>query len=171
MSDGVIREDGNLGVAVAAWLVMLHQRGCQVSDKALSEAIAAVVDDATGEALVRALRSRLGAGAPPEVAAFAEGLFGDRVIANFGEGSREERVARARRFGFSTNAPWLARVYARQGDVARPVWRVVQSLTDEVLALDPDPFDGLDEELRVPLADFLVCWELDGCTAVVVRPC
>ena len=171
MSDGVIREDGNLGVAVAAWLVMLDQRGCHVSDVGLSKSVAAVVDDATGQNLVAIVRQHLGSGSPDEVEAFAAREFGDRLVTGFGTGGREERVARARRFGFSTHTPWLARIYARQGGEARPVWRVVQSLTDEVLALDPDPFDGVDEELRIPLADFLVCWELDGCTAVVVRPC
>ena len=36
----------------------------------------------------------------------------------------------------------------------------------EVAAADPNPWNDVDETRRIPVGDFQVLWELDGCTAV-----
>jgi hypothetical protein len=41
-------------------------------------------------------------------------------------------------------------------------WVLVERVTDEVLCMDPYPWDDLDEEYVQPTLDFLVKWELAG---------
>ena len=61
----------------------------------------------------------------------------------------------------------MARIWERseKGEVA-PVWIIVERVTDEVTAMDPNPWDDIDEERHIPVNDFQVQWELDGCSSV-----
>lgn len=159
----------------ATWVYQLHAAGIPPADESVQQALAAV-DAATdrdagedaGRALVEAVDAVLGGGDhPAAVAAAAVSLFGDRAGSDLGEGSRAERTRRIRRLQFGANLPWLARVIERdaEGKVG-PVWHVVREVTDLVEVMDPNPWNEVDERRRLPLADFHVQWELDGCTSV-----
>lgn len=168
MSERPLRQDGNLTVAFAAWMVLMNARGSAPTSDELASVVAAVRDQASADALLHLLGDRIEGTRPEDVQALATALYGDRVRVDLGEGDRGERTRRIRRFQFEHSAPWLARIYERHQDVVQPTWIVVESVTDEVLALDPDPFDGLDEERRIPIADFMVLWELDGCSSIAL---
>ena len=71
---------------------------------------------------------------------------------------------------FGRRLPWLARVYQRSElGAVRAVWLVIESVTDEVIAMDPNPWNDIDEERRLPVDDFHVLWELDACSSVYVN--
>ena len=50
-----------------------------------------------------------------------------------------------------------------------PTWLVVERVTEEVLAMDPNPWNDIDEERHIAVGDFHVLWELDACAAVHVN--
>lgn len=163
-------------IAVATWALALHVAGREASDQGFREACAAVAattDPATGagaaDALVAAVRERLAGSDPGNVLAFARDTWSD-AVADLGEGSREERVQRIRRHQFERSWPWLARIWERDGagDV-RPVWVLVERFTDEVVAMDPNPWDEIEELRRYPVDSFQALWELSGCASVRVR--
>ena len=86
-----------------------------------------------------------------------------------GEGERATRISRIRKYQFTRRLPWLARIVERRQDGSvTPGWLVIQGCTDQVHALDPNPWDDIDEERNLPLADFQVLWELDACASVSV---
>jgi hypothetical protein len=49
-----------------------------------------------------------------------------------------------------------------------PSWLLVERVTDEVTAMDPNPWNDVDEERHIPVQDFQVLWELDACSSVYV---
>ncbi|MCO4743227.1 MAG: hypothetical protein KC912_00470 [Proteobacteria bacterium] len=172
MGERPLRADGNLGVVLSAWMFMLHGRGRHPASGAIANAITAVEGEETGRALVEAVLAELGpATEPADVYAFAQRQYGADAIGELGDGDREARVRRVRQFQFKHNTPWLARIYERHDEVVQPTWILIERVTDEVLALDPDPWDGIDEERVIPVADFMVLWELDGCPSVAARAC
>ena len=120
---------------------------------ALVERVAALVDDSGAEG----------------VASFARKLYGTQVSTDLGSGDRDARLHRIRKYQFATNRPWLARIYDRDADgQVGPTWLVVERVTDEVTAMDPNPWNDIDETRRIPVDDFQVLWELDACAAVSV---
>ena len=171
MSERPLREDGNLGVCLAAWMVTLAGRGVLPTDPALASKVSAVHDEATGKALAGELRDRLADIDVATVLDFVRKEYGDNVSGDLGAGTREESVRRVRRYQFTGNRPWLCRLYERYAGVVQPTWVLVGRLTDEVLMLDPDPYDGIEEERTMPLTDFMVLWDLDGRGSVAYGPC
>lgn len=166
MDERPLRMDGNLAVALAAWMVLLHRRGVLPDSEALAERVRAVSDADSGAALVEAVGELLDDASPEQVIAFCRAELGEAITGAFGEGEREERVRRIRRYQFAQNTPWIARIYERTQGVVRPFWVIVGRLTDQVLLMDPDPYDGIEEQRVVPVADFMVQWELDACTSI-----
>jgi hypothetical protein len=165
-----------LAYALATWVFLLKVDGVAPDDAELSAACDAVLaaeeqeaGDKAGLALVHAVQSKLQGTEPADVQAFAASLYGDRVETAFGAGDRPERLARIRKYQFDRNLPWLARIWERNEDVVGPMWLVVERVTDEVTAMDPNPWNDIDETRHLPVSDFQVLWELDACTAVAVR--
>ncbi len=165
-----------LAYALATWVFLLKVDGVEPDDAELAGACDAVLaadeevaGNAAGEALVKAILAKIEGVEPEHVQQFAGALYGDRIETTFGEGDRSERLSRIRKYQFDRNLPWLARIWERTDDTVGPMWLVVERVTDEVAAMDPNPWNDIDETRRLPVADFQVLWELDGCTSVAVR--
>lgn len=165
-----------LNYALATWVFLLHVDGVKSADEDIAagcDAVQTAEDETTGnaagETLVKAIASALEGDGPDHVADFARRLYGERVQTGLGAGDRTERLSRIRKHQFSHNLPWLARIWERdeQGQVG-PTWLVVERVTDEVAAMDPNPWNDIDETRRIPVSDFQVLWELDACAAVAV---
>ncbi len=179
MVDGArFESQGNLTLAFATWVCRLHAAGIAASDAEIAAAVDAVAaapdreqGDAAGARLVEWLERALSEDPSPDgVLALARRLYGEAVAGDLGDGSREVRTARIRRYQFGRTLPWLARIIERHASgVVAPSWLLVERLTDQVRALDPNPWNDLDEERQLPVQDFLVLWELDGCPSVYVR--
>ncbi|MCB9744219.1 MAG: hypothetical protein H6741_03440 [Alphaproteobacteria bacterium] len=173
MSESTAAKSGNLPITLATWMYILFDRGHVPTDagvRAACEALAAGVGDADadfealGRALVASVEDKLGADASfAHVRRYAAEQYGEeQILTSFGE-SREERARGARRYGFSHNLPWIARIIDRfpNGEVGAH-WVMVEQVTDVVTCMDPYPWDDLDEEYEAPVTDFMVKWELAG---------
>jgi hypothetical protein len=153
---------------LATWTALLHGTG----DRALSPDVVKACDalvsanfgqptrDA-GDVLVQAVSAVIAQAGGVQEAAVA--LFGDRAGQTFHAPSRDERSQRIRAYDFKVALPWLARLWQRHdgGDV-RPGWEVVLSVDTHAHILDPNPYDDVDENRDLPVADFHVLWELSG---------
>lgn len=175
VSNGSVGSTKATAYALATWVFVLHVDGVLSSDAELARHCREVLEaseerdgNQAGEALVARVGSMLTGVEPTQVVAFARAAFGDRVITALGEGDREERVHRIRKHQFAHNLPWLARIWERGDGAPVPSWLVVERVTHEVCAMDPNPWNDIDETRRLPVTDFQVLWELDGCTAVAV---
>ncbi len=154
----------------ATWVFTLHVAGVRAADPEIAEICDAVLhatDDrsgaAAGERLVAKVRAALEGS---DVTTAAARLYGDRVRYDLGAGDRDARTTRIRRYQFAAQLPWLARIWERAGESVRPSWLLVERVTDEVTAADPNPWNNVDEVRRLPVQDFHVLWELDGCSNV-----
>lgn len=162
--------------ALATWVFLLRVDGVEPDDSELAGTCAEVmsatdeaVGNAAGEKLVDRVKSILGGIEPGHIEAFARTLYGDRIHTGLGEGGRSDRLTRIRKYQFDRNLPWLARIWERaEGGGVAPSWLVVERVTDEVTAVDPNPWNDIDETRHLPVSDFQVLWELDGCTAVAL---
>lgn len=172
MSDG---QHSSLCYTFATWAFELFVAGVDPADDSLSERLRTALTakdpesgEAAGHSLVDRVAEILGADEGPDgVLAAAQGLYGERAKGDLGRGERDERTTRIRKYQFGARLPWLARIWERQedGGVA-PGWVVVEEMTDQVLAMDPNPWNDIDEKRVYPVSDFHVLWELDGCTSV-----
>jgi hypothetical protein len=166
--------DTRIHTTLATWVYVLHADGMEASDtevRRACEAVAAAADEVAGEAagavLIQAVASHCSSDAPADVLAAASALYGDRASATLGQGDRDACVKAIRRYQFEHGLPWMARVWERRGDgTVTPGWVIVERVTDAVMAMDPDPWDGIDEERVFALGDFFALWELDGSPSV-----
>lgn len=175
MSQGT---DANCRVALATWMFIAHTRGQHASDAeihAACEGVAAAdgpeAGDAAGQALIDRVSALVdGSGTDPEaIAAMLAGLYGEAIRRDLGAGSRADRLHRIRTYQFQRGIPWLARIVERHPDGSvGPSWLLVERVTDQVRAMDPNPWDDIPEERALPTTDFLVLWELDGCTSFAI---
>ncbi|MEQ1565631.1 MAG: hypothetical protein ABMA64_08340 [Myxococcota bacterium] len=157
----------------ATWVFTLHVGGVRPADErvaAACDAVRAAADEGTGNAagaaLVEQVRALVPDAAPATFEAAARRLYGERLRTDLGAGDREHRTAAVRRYQFGAQLPWLARIWQRQDGAVAPVWWLVERVTDEVRAADPNPWNDVDEAPSLPVADFQVLWELDGCTSL-----
>lgn len=162
MSDA---KSGSLAFTLATWVYIGHVRGREVLDpqiRAACETVTSSTDtDAAGHALAALLEERTEDDFSA-VAALAASLFGPAVESEL-TGDRDARVREARRYQFRTQLPWLARIIDRAPDgTVRPHWVLIEQVSDVVRVMDPYPWDDVDEEMDVPLTDFMVKWELAG---------
>ena len=160
---------------VATWVFALHVAGVAAADPEVAshcqrvlEASDPDVGNAAGEGLVQRIRQLLPGEDPDAVAATASSLYGDRIGRDLGAGDRMVRTARIRKYQFSSQLPWLARIWERHGDRVEPSWLLVERVTDQVTAADPNPWNDIDEERTLPVSDFHVLWELDACASLYV---
>lgn len=168
--------DDNLPLAFATWVFLLHVAGIDPDEGELKEqcdevsgATEAAAGNAAGEALVARVRELIGGdGSPKHVLAVARRLYGDRIKDDLGAGDRDERTARIRKYQFGRSLPWLARIWERRDGAVHPSWLLVEQVTDQVIAMDPNPWNDVDEERHLPVQDFHVLWELDDCANVHV---
>jgi len=163
-------QDEHTPYTFATWVFTLHVAGVRATDAGIAETCDAVlhaaddrVGSAAGERLVTKVRSLLDGN---DVTAAASRLYGERVRHDLGAGDRDVRTTRIRRYQFASQLPWLARIWERAGESVRPNWLLVERVTDEVTAADPNPWNDVDEVRRLPVQDFHVLWELDGCSNV-----
>lgn len=178
MSDQPGSRDGNLRVALTTWVYALHAAGAALADPEVAQACAGVAGasdsaagDTAGKALIELVAARVDrAGSDPaSVRAVAKGIVGETALTTIGGKDREERLHRIRTYQFAHGVPWLARIVERHGDGSvGPSWLLIERVTDRVRVMDPNPWDDVDEERTLPLADFQVLWELDGCTNVAI---
>lgn len=162
--------DTNLEVTLATFLYLVRRGGVPVRDEKVEAACAAIDGGgadvaALGRQLVDAVRPRLGNGGVDEVIEGLRGLLGaDRVLTDLGtEPDRDARVAAIRRATFGRHLPWLAVIADRTADgKLGEHWVMVEDFGDEARVMDPNPWDDRPEERTLPLADFLVRWELAG---------
>lgn len=169
------KEERLLEVTLATWTYQLFTRGVAPADDALRAACEGVRDaadaeagDAAGIALVDRVAVLVEGEDASVVLAYAKAQYGDRAREGMGDGSRDDRAQRIRKYQFAQNLPWLARIWERRDGTVKPTWLLVERFTDEVTAADPNPWNDIDEERRIPVADFHVMWELDGTTSVYV---
>ncbi len=84
--------------------------------------------------------------------------------------TRAARTAHIRSYQFQSSLPLLTSVLNRFPDgVVKSHWVMVERVTQTVTCMDPYPWDDLDEEYTLPLAEFMVRWELAGCESIVFR--
>jgi hypothetical protein len=168
----------DIAVTFATWALSAQRYGARVTDPALAPFVAAFDQDldaaaaaAAGAALVEAVRALLPNDAPETLQAAAARVFG-AASAITGD-DREARVRAARSWAYREGTPWLARCWERSPDgTVGPRWHIVERVTDAVDVLDPNPWDDIAEEARLPIVDFQVRWELSGCASVAVaRAC
>lgn len=172
------RTDGNCRFALATWMYLAHVSGHIADDAEIAAACAAVSaaedaesGDAAGQALIDRVSAMVEGSDPATVGTLLGRLYGAAVSSDLGEGSREERLKQIRTYQFQKGLPWLARIierHATDGTVG-PEWLVIERVTDEVMAMDPNPWDDIPEERTLPTQDFLVLWELDACTSFALR--
>lgn len=176
MSSPPTRKHDVLPTTLATWVFQLSQRGVPIDDAVVSARCAAVAvatdpeaGDAAARELVLAVAERVEGPEPAQVVNWARQVFGARASTSFGEDpDREERAHRVRKYQFAKGLPWLARIWERVGSTVRPGWLIVDRMTDEVTAADPDPWNEIEEKRQIPLADFLPLWELADSASVHV---
>lgn len=157
----------------ATWVFELHVAGMRADDPQIRESCDAIraasertAGERASEALVARVRELASSEEPDVVRAAAGKLYGSRIKVDLGEGDRNERASRIRKYQFSHQLPWLARIWERSDGKVVPSWLLVERVTDEVRAADPNPWNDVDETRHIPIADFLVLWELDGNTSI-----
>ncbi len=157
----------------ATWVFSLHVAGVRATDAEIRthcDGILAATEEtigtAAGEALVARVRALQSGDSPDQIGALAADLYGDRARRDLGTGDRMTRTARIRKYQFSHQLPWLARIWERGADGVQPSWLLVERVTDEVTAADPNPWNDIDEVRQLPVSDFHVLWELDACSSV-----
>ncbi|MBT3221379.1 MAG: hypothetical protein HN348_20030 [Proteobacteria bacterium] len=174
MTNNISGQQDDLSYTFATWVFRLHIAGFDGDDPTLSETCAAIdsaVDETAGndagQSLVNRVAELLQGKEPSQVMATAAALYGERSAGLLGEGTRDERTHRIRKYQFEKGLPWLARIWERnsEGEVG-PVWLLVERMTDEVAAMDPNPWNDIDEDRNLPVGDFQVLWELDGCPSI-----
>ena len=163
-------KQGNLSTTLATWIYLLECAGHRSNDPAVIAACEglqnASTDDADtfGQRLVDAVRDGLGGDDThfDDVVLWVERLYGDRVTTAFGT-NRDERIQSVRSAQYRNQLPWVAAIIDRFPDgTVGPHWVMVEQVTDVVRCMDPYPWDDLDEEIEVPLIEFMVKWELAG---------
>ncbi len=174
-SSDSIAKSGNLAVTLATWLYILDDAGHRPDHVGLVAALDALREADDGEAaaaisqkLVEVVIGELGSEASFEqVRGWMAGLFADDAIATDFGGTRDNRTRHIRAYEFKSSLPWLAQVIDRfPGGHVGPHWVLVERVTDVVTCMDPYPWDDLDEEYSQPLVEFMVKWELAGCSSL-----
>ncbi len=172
---GAVADYDHVPYTFATWVFSLHVAGIRAGDAIVAEQCQQVLEateagagNAAGEQLVSRVRELLAGDDVEAVGQAAMALYGDRVQRDLGAGDRMVRTARIRKYQFSSQLPWLARIWERQGDTVEPSWLLVERVTDEVTVADPNPWNEIDEERRLPVSDFHVLWELDDCSNLYV---
>lgn len=160
--------DANLPYTVATFTFLQRRAGARVLDPATESACAAVAaleeGAAAAERLLEAVTALGGEATPDGIAGTLGKLFGGAVQVDFAQApDREGRLARVRRATFGDNRPWIAGIADRARDGQLGVhWVLVEGMGEVVRLLDPTPWDDQDDERSLPLADFVVLWELAG---------
>ena len=161
----------------ATWVFSLFVAGVEAQDeevaaqcRAVSAATDADTGNSAGEALVKRVAELVSGTAPEAVSQAASTLYGELVSTELGTGDRAARTHQVRRYQFERGLPWLAHIWERHLDgTVAPTWLLVERVTDQVSAMDPNPWNDIDEERVMPVADFQVLWELSDCTSVHIR--
>ena len=168
---------GNLGITVGTWLFILHSYGHTLADATLAaacEKIEAADPDSVDQAgmeLVALVQESLAVDADAAaISAWLGTVIGSAHIGSIEGSDRAARTAHIRSYQFQSSLPLLTSVLNRFPDgVVKSHWVMVERVTQTVTCMDPYPWDDLDEEYTLPLAEFMVRWELAGCESIVFR--
>ena len=71
-----------------------------------------------------------------------------------------------RRYEFSKRLPWIAQIAERTPNGLEEIWVMVEKVGETVQCMDPYPWDNIEEEFELEVPNFLLRWELCGCTAI-----
>ena len=159
------------GTTLATWIYLLRCQGVPIADAAVDAGCAAVDHggDTGAPALVAAVRSRLASSRFDDVATALRAVIGGVVGVDFGAGEdADARAGALRRATFGDNRPWLASIADRRQGALEEHLVVVSGFAETVTLMDPDPWDDVPEERSLPLAEFLVRWELAGARSLRV---
>lgn len=84
-------------------------------------------------------------------------------------GDHHAHVAALRRARFGNQLPMLAGIADRHNGGVAIRWAIVLDVGDVVEILDPNPWDDIAEDHKLPMSDFVVRWELAGSVLVTFR--
>ncbi len=157
------------GITLATWIYALHRLGGTIAAAPVASACRAVDADgaAAAPALLAAVRTVLTGDAYTDVVAAVNAVLGVGATAAVGAGAdAESRAGALRRASFGDNRPWIAALAERRDGVLGEHLALVAAFGDTVTLLDPNPWDDVAEERTLPLAEFLVRWELAGAQAL-----
>lgn len=167
----VHQKSGDLAFTLSTWFYLLGRAGHVPADGAVGEAVSGLLQLApdadaapAGAALVLAVKAAIGESEDPgTVERLLVRLFGPERFEEAPAGDREERLHTLRAYHFRSSSPWLARVVSRFDDGSVGFhWLLVEHMAEEVIVMDPYPWDDVEEQLSIPSLDFLVRWELGG---------
>lgn len=156
-------------VTFATALFLLHRAGLPVEDAELERLTKAIGCSCDGkeaghaaEALAKALTHEGG---------FKAGLgkaFSGLHI-QVVRGDHHAHAAALRRARFGNPLPMLAGIADRYNGGVAIRWALILDVGDHVDVLDPNPWDDVAEDHKLPLHDFIVRWELAGSVLVSFR--
>ena len=162
---------GDLPCTLATYVYLLDCSGNRAQEETVGatcdqirDAIASDSDvEALGGQLAQQLESLLEGNDPGSLLAK---LYGETTLTSEFGADRLGRLQDIRRRQFESMTPWLAELVERseQGEV-KAHWVLVEKFDETVTCMDPFPFDRLEEERLMPLGEFVVKWELTGCSA------
>ena len=162
---------GDLSSTLATYVYLLDCAGRRAGEEAVGatcdqirEAIASDSDvEALGTQLAEQLGGLMEGDDPGGVLAR---LYGEAALTSDFGVDRQGRLQDIRCRQFESTAPWLASIVERSeaGEVGAH-WVLIEKLDETVTCMDPFPFDRLEEERTLPIWEFVVKWELAGCSA------
>lgn len=160
------------GFTVATFLYLAHKDGYAFADADLERAFTAIdaegANESTGQSLLAVVESALGDASPDAVTVALKGWLGDAIIADGIQATdRESRISAIRRARFGRSTPALAWILERSdaGELVNTLV-LIEAFDAEVTAMDPNPFNDIDEARTFPLHDFMARWELAGCRSI-----
>ncbi|MDP6931882.1 MAG: hypothetical protein QGG40_03160 [Myxococcota bacterium] len=180
------RTTDNLATTLASWVYLLFLRqvhpehgGLLAACETLSSVGADGDAEAAGQTLVAAVREALLLEPLPETGNGLDRLeaswstveravtrwFGrERIAHDLGKATdRADRIRSIRQYEFASGTPWLALLLDLGPDGnPGPRWLLVEQVSDALHAMDPTPWDDLDDRVEMPLVEFAVKWELAG---------
>ena len=169
--------DTRTGETLATFIYLLRRAGHNIVDAGVDGACEEI-ENAGGEAgrqgeeLAAALRERAGNESQEDMEGAINSILSSSTVrTDLGVApDRDSRIANVRRWLFGRSVPWLARIADRFPDGTVGVhWVLVQSFDDEARVMDPYPWDDIDEARAMPIADFMVRWELAGSESLAVE--
>ena len=156
-------------VTFATALFLLHRGGLTVEDAELERLAAAIGGAADAAAAGQAANALAASLAEPAGLRAGLGRAFSGMQVQVVTGDRDAHVAALRRARFGNPRPMLVGLADRyQGGVATR-WALILDVGEDVDVLDPNPWDDVAEDHRLPLNDFLVRWELAGSVLVTFR--
>lgn len=156
-------------ITFATALFLLHRAGLRVEDPDLAKLAERIASSqSAGEAATAAgqLATAL-SGTGGVQAGLARAFSG--LTSQVVSGDHQAHVAALRRARFGNQLPMLAGIAERHNGGLAVRWAIILDVGDVVEILDPNPWDDIAEDLKLPIYEFVVRWELAGSTLMTFR--